>query len=145
MLLLSSNANFTYWKTSLAMIKTNLCTEYRVRPTTRTMSLKFSLSNSSWKRWTTCFPSSTVSSEGSFGGTMSEDEQTLLTSILWEGQDSLAILFLSQIILTSCLYMYNLQIDTNVNTFFSAIISSFSKLSKLAFTVAYIYFFKIIF
>lgn len=72
---------------------------------------------------------------------MSEDEQTLLTSILWEGQDSLAILFLSQIILTSCLYMYNLQIDTNVNTFFSAIISSFSKLNKLAFTVVYnIYF-----
>lgn len=141
MLLLSSNANFTYWKTSLAMIKTNLCTEYRVRPTTRTMSLKFSLSNSSWKRWTTCFPSSTVSSEGSLGGTMSEDEQTLLTSILWEGQDSLAILFLSQIILTSCLYMYNLQIDTNVNTFFSAIISSFSKLNKLAFTVVYIYIF----
>lgn len=106
--------NFTYWKTSLAVIKTNLCTEYRVRPTTKTMSLKFSLSNSSWKRWTTCFPSSTVSSEGSLEGTMSEEEQTLLASILWKGQDSFAILFLCQIILTSCLN--SLQIDTLVNT-----------------------------
>lgn len=40
------------------------------------------------------------------------------------------ILFLSQIIMTSCLYMYNLQIATNVNTCFSAIISSFSKLNN---------------
>lgn len=111
-------SNFTYWKTSLAVIKTNLCTVYRVRPTTKTMSLKFSLSNRSWKRWTTCFPSSTVSSEGSFGGTRSEDEQTLLASILCEGQDFLVILFRGQIILTSCLN--NLQIDTHVNMCFSA-------------------------
>lgn len=72
----------TYWNTSLAVVKTNLWAEYRDRPTTNTMSLMDSLSNNSWYLLITCFPSSMVSSDGSFWDVASYEEQTLFTSIV---------------------------------------------------------------